>query len=572
MIKMKTEIKQFVYSSLIGIFLSSCAGFEPAKLVTRTDKPYYKPSENAGIVLGDTTLFDFKGAIGDWWSDPKFTISKIGSAMKVKANGVGPAYEAFGIPIDQMDFSKAPFLKITMKVEEGTTSFPTLRIDLVDSKGIQTNASPASAVIDSAGYKIFIYDYFKKFKQTYPDNSDVNPKQIVAIQAFVNPGGKAWSGSFYIDDISTTSNPDGSGALPTNYVLDDFSGAVDLWWPCKPEKVSISKYDSDKLKVHINDGQWDCFGKIFGEVDITETPIIRIRARAVTETGMTKSNIMARFIDVNENPTDLIDGKNMRDFEIGGADFKEYYSIFKTESSNDLQSSAGAFDPTRVNRVIFFVNMNQEANFTGDVIVDEVAFVKELPAEVGEVMNNKWGAVPGMSPEWTKGKSAGILSDFNSISNWSSESNGITLSQGTSSIKLISDVKGSDWASVIGSVDGLNLYDNNYVKIRVKSNGSIDPTLRFTFLDNLGSESNARPQEIKVTSDGKYNEYYIKLFNSCYQRTPSLKVVNMQNVQKVRVYLSPDLGNFKGTIEIDEISYLNVNQVPKEIVSSLKDR
>lgn len=568
---MRKQIINIVYSSIAGFFLYSCAGFEPAKLETRVDKPFYKPSDDAGIVLGDTTLFDFKSSLGGtWWNDSKYTLSKVNGAMKVKASGVGTSYEPFGIEMEEMNFSQAPFLKVTMKVEEGTTDFPTIRIDLKDNKGMQTNGSPASAVIDSAGYKIYIFDYFKKFKQTYPGNADVNSAKISGLQVFVNPGStKPWSGTFFIDEIATTSNPDGSGQLPVDYVLDDFSGGVDMWWPCKPEKVSVSKLGSNKLKVHINDGQWDCFGKIFAEVDITNTPIIRIKARAEVLNGMSKTNIMARFIDVNDNATDLIDGKNMRDFAIGGSDFKEYYSVFSKE---DLSSSTGAFDPTRVNRIIIFTNMNQEANFTGDIIVDEVAFVKELPAEVNEILGNKWGSVPSMDPSWAKGKGAGVMADFSSVSNWSTEVGNLTLSQGTSSLKINADVKGTDWASFMGNVGGVNLYANNYVKVKVKSTGNLDPTLRFTFIDETGAESNARPQEIKVLSNGVYNDYYLKLFNSCYQRTPSLKVLNMQNIQKVRVYVNPDLGNYKGAIEIDEISYLNVNDVPKDVVNSLKDR
>lgn len=569
---MKKNLAYIVYSSIIGLFMFSCAGYEPAKLETNSDRAKYKISSVASIPLGDTVLYDFKGSVGEWWSDSKYTISKIGSAMKVKANGVGPSYEPFGVEFDELDFSQAPFLKVKIKIAEGTTDFPALRIDLKDDKGMQTNGAPASAILDSAGYKIYIYDYFKKFKQTYPDNADVNDKKITGIQAFVNPGGKAWKGTFFIDEIATTSNPDGSGKLPENYVLDDFTGAVDLWWPCKPEKVNVSKLGSDKLKIHINDGQWDCFGKIFGEVDISETPIIRVRARAESETGMQKTNIMARFIDINENATDLIDGKNMRDFEIGGADFKEYYSVFRTDISDDLYSGTGDFDPTKVNRIIIFINMNQEANFTGDIIVDEVAFVKELPAEVNEVINNRWGPVPTPEPSWDKGAEAGLITDFSSISGWKSENNAVKVSQGNGSLKLDASVTGNEWASVVGTVKGSNLYANNYVKLKVKANGSIDPTLRFTFIDDKGLESNARPQEARISKDGQYAEYYLKLFNSSYQRTPSLKIVNMQNVQKIRIYINPGLGAYKGTIEIDEMTSMNVNDVPKDIVSSLKGR
>lgn len=566
---MKKSLAYIIYSTIIGLFMFSCAGFQPVSIDTRSDIATYKPSENGALVLHDTVLFNFKGSVGDWWFASNYTLSKMGNAMKVKVKGAGPSYEPIGVEFDELDFSEAPFLRVKMKLEEGITDYPTLRIDLKDNKGTQTNASPASAIIDSAGYKIYIFDFFKKFKQTYPDNADVDPTKIVGLQAFINPGGKAWNGTFYIDEIGTTPNPDGSGKIPDNYVLDDFSGAIDMWWPCKPEKVSVSKAGSEQMKVHIEDGQWDCFGKIFGEVDITNTPIIKVTAKAVSETGMTKSNIMARFIDANENSTDLIDGKNMRDFTIGGADFQDYYSVFKPE---DLYSSTGAFDPTRVNRIIIFFNMNQEANFTGDVIMDQVTFVKELPASVEEVIGNVWGPVPSMNTEWKKGQGAGVITDFSSISGWKAENKGVSVSQGDGSLKINADVKGSDWSSVLGTIKGSDLYANNYLKVNVKATGTIDPTLRFTFIDDFGLESNARPQEIKIVSNGAYNEYYLKLFNSAYQRTPDSKVVNMQNVQKIRVYVNPGLGSYKGEIEIDEISFMNVNDVSSDVRESLKNR
>ena len=46
----------------------------------------------------------------------------------------------------------------------------------------------------------------------------------------------------------------------------------------------------------------------------------------------------------------------------------------------------------------------------------------------------------------------------------------------------------------------------------------------------------------------------------------------MQNVQKIRMYVNPELGAYKGTIEIDDISSMNVGEVPTDVVNSLKNR
>lgn len=562
------NLKYIGYLTFLAGLLSACAGFEPTKLDTRKDVPVYKNNGKGPKEVGESVLFDFRGSLGQWWSDSKFSVAKIGSVMRIKASEVGPSYEALGTDIDEMSFTNHPFLKVKMRVEEGTTDFPTLRIDLKDRTSKQTNGSPASVVIDSAGYKIYYFDFYKKWKQTFPDNADVNSDAISGIQCFINPGGKPWTGTLYIDEISATANPDGSGVLPSAYVLDDFSGGTDLWWPCNAEKVSIGKLGADKLKVTIKDGQWDCFGKVFAEVDVTNTPIIRVRARGISTTGATKTNIMARFIDANDNATDLIDGQNMRDFEVGGSGYNDYYSVF----AEDLYSSTGDFDPTRVNRIIVFINMNQEANFEGDIILDQVAFVKELPAKVKDQLQNPWGSPPSADASWTVGQAPAVLEDFSSIANWKTTSSPLSLSQGSGTLKIEANTKSSDWAYITGDIKGSNLFDYYLVKVKAKATGNVSPVLRFTFIDDEGLETNARPQEIKISNDGKLDDYYLKVLNSRHQLLPEMKVVNMKNIKKVKVTVNPGLSSYKGVIEIDELSFLNVDDVPKEATNAVKDR
>jgi hypothetical protein len=367
-----------VFSALAGVFMYSCAGFETVKLDTRQDKPTYKVGADKGVVVGDTVIFDFRGTIDHWWKDPKYTISKVGDQMKIKANGVGPKYEPVGCSFNPLNFSQAQFLKVKIRLEEGTTTFPTIRFDLKDVYEYATNASPPSVVIDSAGYKIYIFDYFKKFKQFYPEVHDVDYTKIGGIQFFVNPGGAPYYGTFYIDEISTTVNPNGSGIVPNEFIVDNFSGAFD-WWSCNSEKVTLAKAGST-MKVHYNDSKSDCFGKIIGEVDVDEFPVIKVRAKATSADGAQfKTNLTCRFIDADENTTDLTDANNLVDFEVGGTEFKDYYCVFKNSTFNNLKSSSGKFNPKKVTKMVVFVNLGKPNGFTGDVIVDEISFVKQVP-------------------------------------------------------------------------------------------------------------------------------------------------------------------------------------------------
>ena len=76
---------------------------------------------------------------------------------------------------------------------------------------------------------------------------------------------------------------------------------------------------------------------------------------------------MARFIDATQSAARV---------NIWDDQFKEYYTVYKSE---DLKSGSGVFDPTKVNKMIIFVNRGHPNNFIGELIVDEVSFVRDLP-------------------------------------------------------------------------------------------------------------------------------------------------------------------------------------------------
>ena len=129
--------------------------------------------------------------------------------------------------------------------------------------------------------------------------------------------------------------------------------------------------------------------------------------------------------------------------EVGGADFAEYYSIFKTKYDDNLYSSQGEFDPTRVNRVIVFINMNREANFTGDVIVDEIAFVEELPRKVAGELGGLWGPKASMDPTWEVGEPYTVIDDCSSKDGWSNSSTNLQLELTDKTLIINSGVKGN---------------------------------------------------------------------------------------------------------------------------------
>ncbi len=565
------------YHKIIGFalvatlaFLSSCVGIEPIEIQSNASDHYYRPSDYKGIVLKDQILFDFREGLDGWWADRKYNMAMQGTAMKITSNGAGPKYAPFGVDLaEAMNFSNTPVLRVKIRMPESSTP-PVMRLDLRDVNGNFTNAAPASNTIKVSGenYYEYFFDLNHKWSQTYPSNANVDNTQIDRLQFFINPGGEEFYGTFYIDEIYVMANKDGSGVVDQNIVLDDFSngGAVDLWWPCKPEKVSVSSGEN-AMKIHFENGEWDCFGKIFGETDITNNPIIRIKARAESGTEMKMTNIMARFIDANENSTDLIDGENMSNFTIGGSDFQYYYSAFKTKYENNLYSSQGDFDPTKVNRVIIFFNMNKESTFTGDVYVQEVAFVSELP-DKQKLDRSPWGAPPSLDPSWSKANKLDY-SGFAKPSNWKAESTNITKTAGEAGgVKFSGKNIGPAYEELSATVTPFNLDSMVVIRVKAKASGNMNPIVRLDVVDAKGKQTNGRPQEFVVKTGDEFNDYYVNMSTNYYQRSPNYAIVNVGNVTGLKLYINPGMvKGFDGDLEIAEIQPMLLQDAPENIRS-----
>lgn len=565
------------YYNIIGFtlvsalaLLSSCVGVEPIELQSKASDHYYRPSDYKGIVLKDQILFDFREGLNGWWADRKYNMSLQGTAMKIMVNGAGPKYAPFGVDLSEpMNFENAPVIRVKVRLPESSKP-PVMRLDLRDANGKFANAAPATNTLKVSGedYYEYFFDLNHKWKQSYPNNADVDPTQIDRLQFFINPGGDEYYGSLFIDEIYVMANKDGSGIVDKNIILDDFSngGAVDLWWPCKPEKVSVSVV-SDAMKIHFENGEWDCFGKIFGETDVTNNPIIRIKARAESGTAMKMTNVMARFIDVNENSTDLIDGENMSNFEIGGSDYQYYYSAFKTKYENNLYSSQGDFDPTKVNRVIIFFNMNIESNFTGDVYVQEVAFVSELP-DKQKIARSPWGAPPALDPKWKKANKLDN-SAYAKAATWKVTSGNVTKSEGaTGGVKFSGKSIGKNWEELTATITPFNLDSMVVIRVRAKATGNTDATIRLDVVDDNGNQTNGRPQEFVVKQGADFKDYYVNMSTNYYQRIPSYKIVNVGNVSGFKMYINPGMTKgFDGDLEISEIQPMTLKDAPEEIRS-----
>lgn len=151
---------------------------------------------NAQTGIGDN--FNNNTLSCSWSGSTNYSLSEENAELKVATNISAGAYSVYTLYFSQLNISSNPILSVRVK----STSAFTLRADLQDASGMNTNAIPVSANIAGNGsYATYTFDFSGKFSQTYPGNATVNSSQIVRVQFFVNPGGLAFNNTFYMDDL-----------------------------------------------------------------------------------------------------------------------------------------------------------------------------------------------------------------------------------------------------------------------------------------------------------------------------------------------------------------------------------
>jgi len=141
-----------------------------------------------------------------WWTgSSKIALEKIPDidVVKVTSDGAGANYETFGRSFDQVDFTKAPIIRLRARAVNGEGfDNPKIRFAIKDKEGFTANEFNLSETIESGPeFKNYFFNFTDKYSQTYPDKHAVNPKEIEAMVLFINSGGPAYNGVIYFDEI-----------------------------------------------------------------------------------------------------------------------------------------------------------------------------------------------------------------------------------------------------------------------------------------------------------------------------------------------------------------------------------
>jgi len=145
-----------------------------------------------------------------WTGSGFYTLSESNQELNVQVNTLpSNSYNVFTYELPStLDLSSNPYLTIKVKASSNIR----LRIDLEDADGRATNSNALNPQITGNNtYQTITYNFTGRFSQTWPTTASVNAAQIERLIFFVNPGGNAFNGTFYLDDLLLG---DETGILP----------------------------------------------------------------------------------------------------------------------------------------------------------------------------------------------------------------------------------------------------------------------------------------------------------------------------------------------------------------------
>jgi hypothetical protein len=561
--RMNNTVNRILFGCLC--VLTGCIGFQPIVLEEDTNKSKYSTenavetgSGNVEVIenpkLKDGVFVNFQNELSGWWGGDAFKLVREESVLKVSINKTSAGYQQFGYSFDPKDFTNTPVVRVKMKLNGAESA--KVRMDLRDANEMSTNATLViNEVTVSNEYRDYYFDFNNKFKQSWPNLGEVDARQISAMIFFINPGDKLYQGTLSIQEIYVMANKDGSGVVSKDILVEDFSGDINYWYGCDKERVLLSK-EGEAMKVEFKSGQWACIGLGFDAKDITNNAVIKLRVKIQSSGKMPSVDILPYFIDVNNKTSN---GVNIPQKIVVGIDYLDYFFDYRGK----LRSEEGPFNIKEVTGITIFVNTQGTSSFSGFVYLDEISFVPTIPDYVSKRIAITKPTY--INSSWPKGSEESVIDNFNSTSiNWTAENPKLkVVSSNNTALQIISAGAGTDWEFITKNLSPVNLIEKPVIKIRVKAEGVSAPYLRISLTDNFGNTTNARPAEERIELKADYTDYYFDFTGRFQQRFPTVTYVNPGAIQKLNVYINGGMEPYNGTIYIDEIESLSVNDYLK---------
>ena len=145
----------------------------------------------------------------------------------------------------------------------------------------------------------------------------------------------------------------------------------------------------------------------------------------------------------------------------------------------------------------------------------------------------------------------GVIDDFSGelYSWWGSD--GITLSRKADTFKIAINNVGSMYVPFGREISSLDFTKNNAIRVRMRTEGKISPTIRIDIKDNLGRTTNSSAVQSKVAVGQDYKDFYFNYKDKWKQGWPDNQVVDPTLVSAIMIFVNPGMSDWTGTVYID---------------------
>lgn len=531
---------------LLAVVAKQCATFDPVALDDKHQIAVPEEAEKGtkACQYQKGMIDDFSGDIFSWWvGNDKVQLTRQGDTLRIVAKEVGSQWTPFGKEMALLDFTECPVIKVRCRAE-GEKS-PTLSVHLKDVNALDANAdAPKARIHLGKEFKDYYFSFHNKWKQTWPDIQKVDETMIREIMVFINGGMVDWTGTLYIDEIKVVSTSEMPVVVAqAGGMIDDFSEELYSWWAGN-EKVNLEKL-GDQMVVACNAAgpTYELFGRAFNEMDFNKAQIVRIKARSEGGSPLLR-------VDFKDKNGYVTNGSPVINKIQESTEFKDYFYNYRgkyTQSWPDKQT----VDASGIKEVLMFINPGGEA-FTGKIFIEEIEVITD----------EQYAKLTGGVNQGLKSNAAGLLvvDDFSGdVSSWWSGSDKITFVQENAALKVNFAGAGPKYDVFGTGFKTTDFTKTPVLKFRIKNSGA-PFDLRVDVKDLDGNTTNATPVVIKVATSSDYVTYYADFTGKFNQSWPNAKTVNPAQISELIVMPNPGGAAYTGTILIDEINIVTLEQ------------
>jgi hypothetical protein len=142
------------------------------------------------------------------------------------------------------------------------------------------------------------------------------------------------------------------------------------WYSCVTGKPGLSIRNS-ALEVSIDNPLGDCFGMYFDAMDITKTPVIKLKIKYTGDIDKAgAADILPGFMDSNNNKTYYPEKAKIVKT---GQDLLTLYFDYRHEFNMHEKQ----IDPGKVTNILFFINILGVKNLHGQFTIEELSLVSK---------------------------------------------------------------------------------------------------------------------------------------------------------------------------------------------------